>query len=297
MRYRYLLFLAPIFGSITFLVGADATHQVPEGYELIPFQVNDPLQPTLINGRPASPGEYPEIVQIQTGNALCTATLIGPRVILTAAHCAGTGAISKFRYDGQDFEAVMTRSPLYPGVDHDIALGLVNKSISVRYADIGGTPGLSEDIILTGYGCTSGDGNGSDGILRVGISTVVGFDGYDFITKRLDGSALCFGDSGGPSYVDMDDPFVERHTLLGVNSKGNIIDTSLITRTDHPDSGDFLRSWSDENNVDICGINRNCAENPEPAPGCFKKFVDEMKVIFKSLADCKARPHQLQSLQ
>lgn len=270
-----------------FAFSEDGDHyDVPMGYGLVSEQVKSPYEPTLINGRPAETGEYPEIVQIRTGNALCTATIIGPRVILTAAHCAETGSTSRFTHRGVRYEAVMTRSALYPNPDHDLALGRLNKSISVRFATVGGTPGLSEDIILTGFGCTNSNGGGSDGILRIGESTVVGFDGYDFITKRRDGAALCFGDSGGPSYVDMDDPFKETHILLGVNSKGNIVDTSLITRTDHPDSQDFFKRWAEGNRVEICGINRKCDGNPGKPPRCVKKFVDAITKLFDELGEC-----------
>ena len=282
MKFNFLLFFLPLL-----LASAQETYEIPEGYQVVQGQILNQHTPTLINGRPALDGEYPEIVQIRTGNSLCTATLIGPRVIITAAHCAETGDISRFIYDGEEFSAIITRSPLYPNPDHDIALGkIIGSPISVRFAEIGGTPGLSEDFILTGYGCTDSDGNGSDGVLRIGDSTVIGFDGYDFIAKRIDGAALCFGDSGGPAYVDMDDPFFERHVFLGVNSKGNIIDTSLITRTDHPDSDSFMSRWADGNNVDICGVNRNCAENPTEPPGCFKKFMIEMAKLFDDLSGC-----------
>ena len=295
MRYFNSFF---VLFSLLLLGSSQEQYDIPKGYQIVQKQIYNEHTPTLINGRPALAGEYPEIVQIRTGNALCTATLIGPRVIITAAHCAETGETSRFAYDGQQYSAVITRSPLYPDPDHDLALGLLNSPISMRFANIGGTPGLSEDFILTGYGCTDSDGGGSDGVLRIGDSTVVGFDGYDFISKRIDGAALCFGDSGGPAYVDMDDPFVERHVFLGVNSKGNIIDTSLITRTDHPDSESFMRRWADGNNVEICGVNRNCDENPTDPPGCWKKFAKKLAILFEELSGCSrsndSHPNQSQ---
>ena len=48
-----------------------------------------------------------------------TATIVGPRVIVTAAHCANTGATATFKFNGANYSATITRSPDYQGKDHD----------------------------------------------------------------------------------------------------------------------------------------------------------------------------------
>ena len=48
-------------------------------------------QQTLIGGRVVNPGEYPELVYISNGRGRCSATIVGPQVILTAAHCVKDG--------------------------------------------------------------------------------------------------------------------------------------------------------------------------------------------------------------
>src|SRR5688572_9280240 len=77
----------------------------------------------LINGKPVDRGTWTEVVRITTGTSSCTATVVGPRVIVTAAHCANNGATSKFKIGEKEYSVKITRSSLYPAKDHDIAVG------------------------------------------------------------------------------------------------------------------------------------------------------------------------------
>jgi hypothetical protein len=149
----------------------------------------------------------------------------------------------------------MTRSALYPQTDHDIALGVTQNEIQVEPASIGGEAVTGLDIILLGYGCTQvGGGGGNDGILRWGESRVTRFSGYDMVSSKQGGSALCFGDSGGPAFTMVDG----KRRLLGVNSKGNIKNTNYNARLDTKASKDFAARFSENNHVDICGVNTTC---------------------------------------
>jgi len=239
---------------------------------LVPMILGIDFEYLLIHGRVSRPNEFPEVVQIYNATSSCTATIVGPRVILTAAHCAQTNTNVTFTHEGVSYTAIITRSDRYDSLDHDMALGLVDEFISTKYGIVYGSPGLGERIYLSGFGCTEFQGP-SDVRLRVGDSVVVSFDGYDFVAEREDGAVLCFGDSGGPSFSYMFDPYSEDHFVLGVNSKGNIKDRSLITRMDHQDSMAFLNSWSEKNGVEICGINRQCRGNTTDPNECFKEKV------------------------
>jgi len=259
-----LLFLA---GSSLFLAANDA-------------------QPTLINGRPAEPGEFTEVVYLTIGSSKCTGTLVGERVLMTAAHCGTTGSVAKFQVGQTLYQATLTRSSLYPGKDHDIALGLVDKKIeAVKFASVGGKAEVGKPITLAGYGCISPDNGGSggnDGILRVGESEIKSFTTYDMVSSKAGGAALCFGDSGGPAFM-MEGT---KHLILGINSKGNIKDTNYNTRTDLDESKAFFLDWATKNNAQICGVQVQCGSDPDdpddpdvpPPLGCKERF--------QSLGEC-----------
>lgn len=220
----------------------------------------------LINGTPVPAGKFKEVIKISTNGAACTATVVGPRVIITAAHCANNDANSTFTIDGTQYTAKMTRSSLYPSKDHDVALGTTTQVINVTPISIGGTAAVGNGLTLFGYGCTNPNGTGgNDGVLRMGDTVITGFADFDMVSRKADGAALCFGDSGGPAYSTQNG----KTTLLGINSKGNIKDTNWDIRIDIPETQDFIKGYANTNNVEICGINKNCDGGPQPtAPTC-----------------------------
>jgi len=64
---------------------------------------------------------------------------------------------------------------------------------------------------------------------------------------------LCFGDSGGPAFVFLD-AAKNRRVIAGVNSRGNIVNTSWIVSTSTQFAKDFLSQWAAAKAVHICGV-------------------------------------------
>lgn len=233
--------------------------------------------PVLINGNPVDKTKYPAVIRIRSESGSgCTASVVGPQAILTAAHCAKTGEKVTFTtVSGQTYTATMTRYEKWPDDDLDLSVGKVSKVITgvpplVIRTDRFEKKGMNVDMI--GYGCTQPGGNGgNDGVLRMGSGKVRGGQAYDLVLDA-DPSALCYGDSGGPVLFE--------GKQIGVNSKGNIEDVSYTTRTTLPDSKAWLESVATKLGVTLCGVNSDCGggTEPPPPPGP-KQFVFENDVV------------------
>lgn len=252
---------------------------------------NGDIVPVLINGEEVPLADWPTVVRIQTGNAGCTATIVGPKVLVTAAHCGTNGATSAFTLDGTRYEGKFQRSSLYPNQDHDVAVIILNTAVpkdKVKiYASVGGTPVVGAKIWLLGYGCiNAGGGGGNDGKLRAGFATITSFSGYDVVSSS--GAALCFGDSGGPGMVDNNK---DKPVVMTVNSKGDIRTTNYTTNLAKAESQTFLRKVATDSSLEICGINGTPAtcdtgDNPPPPPPPPECDTARKKDILAGFAQC-----------
>jgi hypothetical protein len=228
---------------------------VPEN--VIEYYVNEQgeIVPTLINGEEVSKDDWRSVVRIKVGNSGCSATVVGPKVVITAAHCGSNGATATFDLAGKSYSGKIERSSLYPGKDHDQAVIILDQPVPKEdvkvFASIGGNPVVGGKIYLLGYGCTqAGGGGGNDGKLRAGLATIKGFSGYGIISSE--GAALCFGDSGGPAMVDSNK---EKPILISTNSKGNIRDTNYTLSTVSNESKAFWSAMASKYSAVICGVN------------------------------------------
>lgn len=55
-------------------------------------------RPRIINGEDAAEGRYPYFVRLLSGGSLCGGVLIGPNLVLTAAHVSETKKGDKMEY-------------------------------------------------------------------------------------------------------------------------------------------------------------------------------------------------------
>jgi len=178
-----------------------------------------------------------------TGAHLCTAVALGPKLLLTAAHCtvgdrsaikvifgttlsdvgndrirsvaavarAGKTSAAKGRYAYQDPD--------------DLALVVLGSGApgGMRYARITDSPPAPTAVTIIGYGATSelrkpnnlGQRQlGFDGILRVASVPVSKVDAALLVGNQGQGAGACTGDSGGPALVSG----VVVGILIGVSS-------------------------------------------------------------------------------
>lgn len=211
----------------------------------------------IIAGELADPAEYPEVVLLANG---CTASVVGPRTVITAGHCYR--ARSSFKLGGKTYNLTQTRSPKYRKdlfgrvTGHDMVLGLTDEAIDLPLENMA-NPAISgvmkeQPIDLVGYGCTKWRTSVGYGELRRGWADVMSFsgNGYDFTTRGR--SAICQGDSGGPAFIPG-----KPHWQVGIHSRGTGRD-SIEVRLDSQASVDFFKAFIEKNDAKICGLNLTC---------------------------------------
>jgi hypothetical protein len=224
----------------------------------------DNMDAKLRGARVADPKAFPASLYSRSGNELCTSTLIGPRAVLTAAHCVETGAVATFRLGGQDYRAVCERASQYPAdPSADYAL------CAVQDRDVAGAPfervnitashlKVGQKPLMTGFGCTNANGTGgNNGVYMVGDeSSIIRLPSNQSNNIEVQGEvALCFGDSGGPAFLVSG----AQRELISVNSSvgsvgGVLTDHSHLSSTSAPVAVAFLTGWSSRNKAPICGL-------------------------------------------
>lgn len=244
-------------------------------------------EPALIGGMIAKEGDFPSVIHISAGGSRCSAAVVGPRTILTAAHCVAdkkniSPVSAVFQVSTTVFQAECRHHPNYEGnYSYDYALCKTSSPVNIKkYASIDHQfVGLGKKVTLMGYGCVNPrdkygiGGDGWDGRLRYGYVRVekpagMSWEGGPYFETR-GATALCFGDSGGPAMRYMSDPKEENHFVIGVNSRADIRTKSYISATFVKGFQDWAKDYAEAHKVEICGINKKCTFETRNKSRCF----------------------------
>jgi Trypsin len=228
---------------------------------------SDKPKPQVIRANPAPAGKWPGTFVFRTiEGGPCTATSVGPRTILTAAHCVAEGSTAKVSIQNQpDSSVVCNLSPRYPAdYTSDFALCYVTErdlpKPSGGFEQVNTSASLAamgQKIQLLGYGCREvGGGDQSFGALYEGDAVIVATATSNDYVQTAGGAAVCSGDSGGGAYFRPGpDEFMRR--LIGVNSRGDISANSWIAATHRSDFVDWAKTWAANKSTQICGLHQN----------------------------------------
>jgi secreted trypsin-like serine protease len=226
---RFLLVSSSIVGSSAVLLSNAAA---------------GPAQAPVVGGTSVPAGEWPDAVAVLASDAMCTGTLIAPDVVLTAGHCIEThpvevvvGSVELTKPGGM---AIKVKSATaYPNWQnsYDVGVLVLDHAAPVAPRAIASACDVKEHLTagakvrVVGFGLTTKDGTGDNTRLHEAMLPVVDpmctqdsacepavAPGGEF-TAGGDGVDACFGDSGGPIYLDT----TSGPALVGVVSRGEAV--------------------------------------------------------------------------
>jgi hypothetical protein len=227
--------------------------------------------PVLIGGEEARTSDWP--ASFYSIASHCTATLVGPRALLLAAHCVGNNQEAAIRFRDQTLSGPCMHAAEYRDGDGDRSADyalckLRDAADGIQFETLNRDPqkiALDKLLLLTGYGCTAppppGGGpptGGNDGKYRIGKAKIVALPGTlvgepNTILTR-DKITVCPGDSGGGAYIVLT---AQRRLLVSVNSRVWFpTGDSYLSSVSSPVGLAFLSSWAASNSDEkICGFN------------------------------------------
>lgn len=227
----------------------------------------------IIGGTKADSSDWPAtFVFLTPRGGGCTSTAVGPRVILTAAHCINHKAVGFVELNARKIALTCYHHPSYrenvsesdpswhAKVSPDFALCIAKKELSgMDFESIdrdGKELRKGQTIRLVGFGCNQvGGTDGGFGVLYEGDAVAQQLpNAPNYYTRAVGGAAVCFGDSGGGDYILLNPPSRDRRVLMGVTSRGNISKVSLLSTTSVYGFLSWADSFAKSHNTKICGL-------------------------------------------
>lgn len=255
-----------------------------QGLALVLVLLHSNAALAIVAGQKANPGDWASTLLLTgTSRSLCSATVVGPRTILTAGYCvrgasegiAGnsgniTGERSAYVRVGRvtsEIQCELQPSSNPSVLDRSLAAICLSKSdlhVAPERIDTGDSlkaPGT--EVVLAGLGCGLPGGIDRElGVLRTGRGKiVVAGPTFTIISPSarlppasllmISGAVLCPGDAGGGTFKVAPDG---SRVLLGVNISSDNESRSWVAPTSSNAFLAWAKAWSARNDAKICGL-------------------------------------------
>lgn len=244
-------------------------------------------QPKLGVGTIVNTKLWPASFVSKSDSETCTSTLIGPRVLITAAHCVGEAKKASITYtNGKVFTGTCSRYPEWSDKQPSADFALCHMDAPVKM------PGLqyefisldklkitkNQELVAGGYGCTDLETQTIEEppLFRVGslfVDKPPGsmFSWPNWIATRpgVAGSAtfVCPGDSGGAVYIVRNSgarAVVAVISAVGAEKGQSNYMVSYLAAISSDAGTNFIGDWLKKTKAQVCGIDVglvNCREN------------------------------------
>jgi hypothetical protein len=234
----------------------------------------------LYNGTPVKQGEYPALFFADVG---CTASLVGEKAALTAAHCVDDqNQIVLELYVGLQRMEVTGSCDLHPDYSTndsaDVALCLLRPAVTTvaefETLELSPVLAVGRPVRILGFGCMDKEMTPIDPVLAQGDAIVSALPTADTLTASVKGGvALCPGDSGGPGFFEPHQNYQAGRRIASVNSSvsavempdgSHVIADELVSHVavlSAKPIAKFLLEWHRKHaDAKVCGL-----QQPKPA--------------------------------
>jgi hypothetical protein len=245
----------------------------------------------ITNGTPTT-GDLGVAALVEGGTLVCTATLVSPRVLLTAGHCLADGAMPDAFFGsapqggtGTTIQIIATRvDPAFDAssLTNDIAMALLADD-----APAGATPwplppgplgasSVGMPLRIVGFGQT-GPGDTSPPQKRTGAASLGMLSATQFALMPSP-SQTCEGDSGGPAFATIGGVEV----VVGVTSSGGAQCNQGATDTRVDAYASFVTPWLAATAAGAAGPGDRCwyAANCAASAGACTAALDDASLSF-----------------